>query len=68
MWNTIEIIVNALLLGPAHLLGIAVGLTSALVAYTFLPETVDRSSIAALTFFAGWILTLAILSLVKRSK
>jgi hypothetical protein len=64
--NILEIVVEVLVLGPWHLFGIAVGLTSALIAYTFLPETVDRASIAALTFFAGWILTLAIASLFKK--
>jgi hypothetical protein len=66
--NILEFIVDVLVLGPWHVVGIATGLACAWVAYTYLPETVDRASIAALTFFAGWILVLAFGSLFSKAK
>ena len=70
--HILELIVEFLTMGPRtfllNWLGIATGLILALIAYTFLPETVDRASIAALAFFGGWILVFAIGRESKKSK
>jgi hypothetical protein len=45
-----------LLGGPWFWLGVALGLTGAWVAWTYLPGTTDRASIAALILISGIVL------------
>jgi len=66
--NILDFIVTVLLSGPWLLLGAALGLAGAWVAYVYLPETIDRASIGTLVFFAGCTLGVALGSMANKRK
>ena len=49
-------IISMLILGPWFWLGVALGLAGAWLAWTYLPPTMDRTSVAAWIFvIRGWL-------------
>jgi hypothetical protein len=54
--TVLEFIVDLLFTGPWFWVGVGLGLVGAWIAWTYLPASVDRASIAAVIFIAGCVL------------
>jgi len=66
--SAFDFILDVLILGPWFWVGVALGLAGAWVAYTYLPPSVDRASIAAVIFLAGCVLGGVLSSVGEKKK
>lgn len=64
----IEFIVEVLLLGPWFWVGAAVGLGGAWIAWTYLPQSVNRAAGAAVIFVAGCVLGIVLEAFREKRK
>jgi hypothetical protein len=58
--DLIDFFVNLMLGGPWFWLGVALGLVGGWVAWTYLPDSTDRASIAALVLISSIVLGVAL--------
>ena len=66
--SALEFLIDVLLLGPWFWVGVALGLLGAWLAYTYLPPSVDRESIAAGIFVLGCVFGGALASIGEKKK
>ena len=66
--GALEFLLDVLFTGPWFWVGVALGLIGALLAYTYLPPSVDRTSIAAIIFIAGCVLGVVLSSIGEKKK